>query len=500
MNRLMMAQRITKFILDNKLLVLILLFGLFFRTYEVVGRFEFAHDGDLYSWIIKDITENHHLRLIGQLTSAKGIFIGPLFYYLLTPFFIITKMDPIGAIIPFTILSLLAIFSYYYCLKQLFNREIGLVAAFLNSVLLWIVQFDRWVVPSNPTNIWVIWYFYVIINLARGNFKVLWILAILISLIWHIHIALAPALLAVPVAVFLSRKFPTTKQLIVFIALTLFFSLPLIVFEVKHGFSQTLSLIQNFSINQGGGSGLEKFYLLNLKATLEIVNLFFYPQIPNFLKSLPFIPIILLSGIFLIRKKLLTIAELLALYAWVVGVFLFYTFSSTIVSEYYISNIKIIFLAIISLYFYLLFKTRVGRILVLMLFGIILVRNLHFIITQDYYHKGYIEKKALVEFIKNDSLKQEFPCIAVSYITTPGENVGFRYFFYLEKLHVNQPSSGAPVYTIVLPSELAEGKREKLFGHIKVIPPDQISSKEKIAESCSGQNSNLTDSLFGYTE
>jgi len=496
----MITQRISKFILNNKLLILILLISLFFRTYEVIGNFEFAHDGDLYSWIVKDIVVDHHPRLIGQLTSAKGIFIGPFFYYLLAPFFIITKMDPIGAIIPVTILSLLAIFSYYFCFKQLFNRKVGLIAAFLSSVLLWLVRFDRSVVPNTPTNLWVIWYFYVVINLARGNFKVLWILAILVALIWHIHIALAPALLAVPVAVFLSRKFPTAKQLITFTILIIFFSLPLIVFEVKHGFSQSLSLIQNFSINQGGGTGLEKFNLLNQKANLEIVNLIFYPQIPNFLKTLPFIPIILFSGIFLIRKKLLTIAELLALYAWVVGVFLFYTFSSTIVSEYYISNIKTVFLAIIALYFYILFNSKIGKILILMLFGIVLIRNLHFIITQDYYHKGYVEKKAIVEFIKNDSQKQNFPCIAVSYITTPGENVGFRYFFYLEKLHVNQPSSGAPVYTIVLPSELAEGKKEQIFGHIKVIPPELIPPKDKIKESCSGQNSNLTDSLFGYTE
>src|SRR3989304_9025202 len=92
------------------ILVLILLIGIFFRTYQVVERFEFAHDGDLYSWIVKDIIVNHHLRLIGQLTSAPGIFIGGLFYYLLIPFFLITKMDPIGTIYFATIIGLSSIF------------------------------------------------------------------------------------------------------------------------------------------------------------------------------------------------------------------------------------------------------------------------------------------------------------------------------------------------------------------------------------------------------
>ena len=61
------------------ILALILVIGLFFRSYQLTERFEFAHDGDLYSWIVKDIVVNHHFRLIGQLTSAPGIFIGGLF-------------------------------------------------------------------------------------------------------------------------------------------------------------------------------------------------------------------------------------------------------------------------------------------------------------------------------------------------------------------------------------------------------------------------------------
>ena len=75
------------------LLGIILLIGFFFRTYHIVEWLDFGHDADLYSWIIKDILVNHHPRLIGQLTSAPGIFIGPLFYYLLAPFFVLTKMD-----------------------------------------------------------------------------------------------------------------------------------------------------------------------------------------------------------------------------------------------------------------------------------------------------------------------------------------------------------------------------------------------------------------------
>src|SRR3989338_10745425 len=106
------------------LLISILLISLFFRSYQAVERFEFAHDGDLYSWIVKDIVVDHHFRLIGQLTSAPGIYIGPFFYYLLIPFFTLTRMDPVGTIILAILLGLTTTISYYWVFSRIFKKEV----------------------------------------------------------------------------------------------------------------------------------------------------------------------------------------------------------------------------------------------------------------------------------------------------------------------------------------------------------------------------------------
>lgn len=53
-----------------------------FRLYNFEKSFSFAHDADLYSWIAKDIN-NGHQRLVGQLTSVPGVFIGSFYYYLM---------------------------------------------------------------------------------------------------------------------------------------------------------------------------------------------------------------------------------------------------------------------------------------------------------------------------------------------------------------------------------------------------------------------------------
>jgi len=74
------------------------------------------------------------------------------------------------------------------------------------------------------------------------------------------------------------------------------------------------------------------------------------------------------------------------------------------------------------------------------------------------------------------------------------------YFFYLNKMHVNQPESGSPVYTIVFPLSLVD-KVDKRFGSLGLILPDyKHYNEEDVLESCRGENANLTDPMFGYTE
>src|SRR3989338_7958874 len=444
------------------ILVLILLIGLFFRTYHIVEWLEFGHDADLNAWIVKDIIINHHLRLIGQLTSAPGIFIGPFLYYLFVPFFLLTKMDPVGVLIPATILGIFTIFSYYYVFSKLFNKQVGLIGAFLHAVLISTIDLDMWIVPSITTPIWSIWYFYAIIKITRGDFSVLPLLGILIGLIWHVHIALAPILITIQIALFFARKIPNVKQIIVFLLITLFVSSPLIIFEARHNFSQTKSIVNNFTANFGANNSisenkeivfgkqndnakfnlsptskfslevepqtpkigdevnlkiisknpkystlviftdcgnpkkfetgsntailqwstatctkkehritatartsknppykiiLDKFINILEKENTNIKNLFIFPiNLPVILQYIITI-VVLFTPLFAWKIKSFTRSQLLICYIWILSIFLFFSFSSIIVSEYYLASITVILISSISVILYKIAKT-----------------------------------------------------------------------------------------------------------------------------------------------
>ncbi len=483
------------------ILILILSISLFFRTYKVINRFNFDHDSDLYSWIVKDIVVNYHPRLIGQLTTAPGIFIGPIFYYFLVPFFLLFNMNPTGAIIPIVIIGVLTVFSYFVVFSKLFNTKVGLIGSFLYAVLIREVELDRRVVPTTPTGIWVVWYFYTVMMIARGNFYVLPLLGILIGLIWHIHIALLPTLIAIPIAFLVSKKWPSVKQLIQFFVALILTNIPLIIFEVKHNFGQTYALLGNFVTKREGTTGINKFIEVANMITKNVNTLMFQPQYFKVFDNIIFVLLIFLSAIFLIRKKLISKSELIVLYSWIFGVYAFFSLSSSPISEYYFFNLEVIFITIFSCFLYLLFKTSTtGRFLTIFILSVILIKNGYFYITQYYYHKGYLEKKLLVDVIKKDMLAKNYPCVGISYITSPGENVGFRYLFYLKNISLTHPSIEIPVYNIFIPEELSKDKDTQKFGHVGLVLPKEKYSLEELQKICSMGNTNLTDPLFGYVD
>lgn len=481
-------------------ILVIILIGILLRGLNGVEKLDFAHDADLYSWIVKDIVIDHHLRLIGQETSTQGIFIGPFFYYFLIPFFLITSMDPLGVLFFLLVLAGITLVSFYFVFTKLFDKFTGIIALVLQAFLPARIGVDRWVVPTITSSLWEVWYFYTIVNLLRGNFTVFPLLGLLIGLIWHINLSLAPALFAVPVAIVLSKKLITPKQIGLLVLGFIIPSVPLLVFEARHNFSQTRALINSFSADLGGPTGLYKLTQVIDHISENVSLMFFHPLQPPFASNLIFLIALAVLGLLLTGKRVLPGDLLKVMAGWFLGVALYFSLSSKIISEYYFNNLNIIFFSIVVLaaayYFKKIKRTSVILIIISLL---LLIRAFVFTLQEGENLAGYKYRKALAYFVTADSKARGYPCVSVSYITTPGENVGFRYFFYLNNLHVNQPKSGSPDYTIVIPSSLYGIIPDYTFGRIGLITPKKEFKGEDVRISCSGQNSNLTDPVFGFT-
>jgi hypothetical protein len=206
------------------------------------------------------------------------------------------------------------------------------------------------------------------------------------------------------------------------------------------------------------------------------------------------------SFLFLVYKKILTREMSLTFFLWGLLFITFFSLNSLNISEYYINGMNVVWIAIAALTLDHFSKSKNLKIVayVIIIFSVFL--NLRDYTRREPNRIGYQQKKDIVTHIKADSVLNNYPCVSVSYITSPGNDLGYRYLFWLAKLHVNQPKSLSPVYTIVFPLSKVD-RVDKTFGALGLIYPDYKKYNQKdVDTSCSGMDSNVTDPMFGYTE
>ena len=250
------------------LLAIISFASLYLRLFDAEKLFLYSHDNDLAGWIIKDIVYDGHLRLIGQETSTRGIFIGGLYYYLQIPFYLIFNMDPIGGVYLASLLGVLTTISFYFVFSKIFGKETGLVAMIIHAVSLYTVFNEREVVPTAPVFLWSVWLLYAIYLIYKGKqLKGFILSAFLGALIWHINFALIIPYSLLVLAFLMSGRKLNIKHFLTGIGLFTVLNLPLIIFEYRHKFIQVKALITSFTTNQmdvyhGYGKVVRVFHLM----------------------------------------------------------------------------------------------------------------------------------------------------------------------------------------------------------------------------------------------
>lgn len=484
--------KIIKILIKNKFILAILLLGIFLRTHKPLEMFMYSHDQDLASWVIRDVLENHHIRLIGQETSSKGVFIGMGYYYLLIPFYLIFNMNPIGGLVLSTLFSTLTILSYYFIFTKIFNKKVGLIGALIYASSIYTVLTDRESVPTVPVMLWSVWFLYAqYLILKNKQLKGFLLSALLLGLVWHINLGLV-ILAPLPVISFLlSKKKLNIKAFIYAFMLLIFTSLPLIAFETRHNFSQTKAIFTSLQAKEViATSRLEKFdrvMQLNVKNTNRLLGIdnFNIPKAYSFYG-------LLLAFTYLVYKKIINYKFAIISVYWLGIYTLFFTFNSINTSEYYLNGMIVIWIMIAANFAQKKFVFPILAVFVLL--------NIHTFLNLPANKSGYLYRRAIISEIKADATIHNYPCVSISYITEPGYDFGYRYLFKLEQMHVNRPDSLSPVYTIVYPLSLVDGNIDRSFGALGLIYPDYESyDLDEVNITCQGENSNLTDPLFGFT-
>ena len=239
--------------LERYLPWLIVALTFFLRIFRAKTLFPFTMDEEYQAFLVKQILEARHFPLIGVNVADTGLYLGPFFTYLSAIPYALFGPSPIGGAI---LAALIGAATTWLIIKvgETINKPVGLLAGLFYAVSFLANSYDRkfW----NPS-LMLFLAVLLIFSLLNIRHNRRWLLVVIgvFGMAFHTHYALL-ALLPVTIGFLLKEKIKVSRlELKRGMLILAIFLLPLIVFDLRHNFTNTragLNLITftNVSFNR----------------------------------------------------------------------------------------------------------------------------------------------------------------------------------------------------------------------------------------------------------
>lgn len=437
-------------------LILILLLAAFLRLYRISDYMTFLGDEGRDVLIAKGILEGD-FTLLGPRSSAGDFFMGPAYYYMITPFLWLSQLDPVGPAIMVALFSVATAFLIYIVGKKFFDTAAGLFAAGLYAVSPLVINYSHSSWNPNVLPFFALLLIYIIYCAkdAQKPWKYYLFGGFLLGIAMQLHYL--SLFLAVIIAVYIFifgwmkekgiRIILLLKQYSqVLLGFFLGFS-PFLAFEVRHGFPNTKSILEFIF-----GTNLQNDYTSNSSFFDIVKDVFFrifarlifdYPT-PDRVIALPefavqmwafLIMIVAISSVVLLffrKNKYISLLLLLWLF---LSVLFFGTYKKTIYDYLFTFLFPLPFLLVGNL-FSVLFHTgkkKKQRILwmstTLLLFICLIGFNLYGMPFKSAPNKQKDQVKKITEFVIAHTDNKPFNFALIS-----GGNSDHAYRYYFEVL------------------------------------------------------------------
>lgn len=271
-------------------LVLIFIFGYFLRVmflHQNILTFGYDQARDAVNAL--EIAHGH-LKIFGPPASEPGLFHGVFYYYVLAPFYLLGKGNPIAAAYGIAFINALGIF-IVFSLTYLMTKKLtfSFISAFLFAISFESSQYATWL--SNPTlgivtvplmylGLWM-WITGAVHKERGSTFLAPVLTAIGLGLSIQSEIFLAYHAIPLLIWLFVARKNITKKELTVFAVTILAVLSSMILAQLKFGIVATISGVKSLAEGQNGNLAYEKslgdYFILYLNQVGRIFSFNSYP-------------------------------------------------------------------------------------------------------------------------------------------------------------------------------------------------------------------------------
>lgn len=370
--------------------------------------------------LVQDIVDNKNITLIGTHSGLGGFFHGPLWLYLLIPFYIVGSGDPLAFTYAYVLIALLTVLGAYFVASLLYGKKAGLLAAFLLAVSpsIWMPVPNT--IGVNMVPLVFLPMFYFLVRYIRGDAKA-FIYAIFFAGL-SLQFETALPLIILPVVLlsfFLNKNAIKNVKVIALSFVSLGVSLAtFILFDVRHDFLMTRSLLMLFTSGkreEGYMEYPERFvsHVQSLRSVYEsvLINRSFLLEIVLIVIVIAFVALAMKQKLY--KKK--EGKELVYLALFPLIIFTLYLFYAYPVFPEYVFGLTIPVALALTVIIKNLWSNSIGKALAILFFSITLItagqmiyKNYFTPYTMDMTSGSYQNQKKVTEWIYNDSKAQSF--------------------------------------------------------------------------------------------
>jgi 4-amino-4-deoxy-L-arabinose transferase-like glycosyltransferase len=130
--------------------VVVLLIAAFLRFWNIPNTVQFLGDQGRDAMIVASIFKELDPVFIGPVTSVGNMYLGPLYYYFMVPFLMLTYPSPMGPVYVMALLGLSTVFLMYFLGKKILSERVAIIAATLFGLSTVVAENTRFSWNPNP--------------------------------------------------------------------------------------------------------------------------------------------------------------------------------------------------------------------------------------------------------------------------------------------------------------------------------------------------------------
>ncbi len=267
------------------LITAILILAAFLRLYRIQDYMTFLGDEGRDVLVVYNILHGH-FTLLGPTASVGGFFLGPIYYYFMTPFLFLFGYNPVGPAVMVALFGIATVWLVYKVGTEFFGKRGGIIASFLYSISPMVIVHSRFSWNPNLVPFFSLLCLYLIYKARLG--KIFLLSGFLFGILMQLHylsVFLGVIIvLYMLFAEFLQAEGFTIKvknllqKYLLFLGGFIIGWSPFLAFEVRHGFLNIRNIFY-FVFHSGDTGGNGRF--------LQIISDVFFRLFARLLTNFP---------------------------------------------------------------------------------------------------------------------------------------------------------------------------------------------------------------------